>query len=92
MRYPSCLIDSLKNLSEIYDWDDDDKNEIRDAIKSNPELVNYFIILSKSHEEKKPLFLTMFYEEFKRFCISKNLQIPFPKNDDYEITLSFWKL
>lgn len=77
MKYPERLSSDLKYLSEFYQWNDDDKKEVRSAFTNCPEMVRYFIALAAAHRAGYTQGAANGHQRLKDWCLEKCLNDPY---------------
>jgi hypothetical protein len=77
LKYPERLSSDLKYLADYYEWNDDDKKEIRAAFTDSPEMVRYFICLAAAHRAGYKQGAFNGHVRLSEWCKEKGLGDPY---------------
>lgn len=77
MRYPISFQDDLKYLATYYEWNAEDKQEIREAFTDSPEMVNFLTVLAKAHRAGYKQHAGNGFIRLQAWCIDQGLGDPF---------------
>lgn len=77
MKYPKTFSDDLKYLAAFYEWNDEDKKEIRAAFTDCEEMVRYFTILASAHRAGYKQGAGNGFQRLKDWCLQNGLPDPY---------------
>lgn len=77
MNYPVHFSRDMKQLAAFYEWNEDDKLEIRASFKNSPEMVHYFTVLAAAHRAGYKQGASNGHVRLKEWCKSKGLDDPY---------------
>jgi hypothetical protein len=82
LNYPATLSDDLKYLSTYYEWNVEDKKEVRAAFTGSPEMVRFFTILAAAHRAGYSQHAGNGFVRLGEWCIQNNLGDPYGPDFD----------
>lgn len=82
MKYPITLSDDLKYLAAYYQWDDEDKKEVRAAFTGSHEMVRYFTVLAAAHRAGYRQDAGNGFIRLRDWCLSHGLDDPYAEAFD----------
>ena len=82
MLYPASLSADLQYLAKHYEWDAEDKAEVRAAFTDNPEMVRFFTVLAAAHRAGYEQCAANGYIRLRAWCFEKGLGDPFSQGFD----------
>jgi hypothetical protein len=82
MKYPVTFSDDLKYLAAYYNWNDEDKKEVRQAFTNCEPMVRYFTILAAAHRAGYAQDAANGFIRLQAWCIEKGLGDPFAEHFD----------
>lgn len=77
MKYPSTFSNDLKELSAFYEWNDEDKKEIRAAFTDCEPMVRYFTVLAAAHRAGYRQHAGNGFVRLQTWCLDQGLPDPF---------------
>lgn len=77
MRYPITFSDDMKYLAAYYQWNDEDKKEIRAAFTDCEPMVRYFTVLAAAHRAGYEQHAGNGFQRLENWCLSHGLENPF---------------
>lgn len=77
MKYPKTLAEDLKYLAGYYQWNSEDKKEVRDAFTGSPEMVRYFTILAAAHRKGYSQDAGNGFIRLREWCALNGLEDPY---------------
>lgn len=77
MRYPFRLSADLQYLAALYQWNDDDKAEVRTAFTESPKMVQFFIVLAAAHRAGYEQCAANGFVRLHTWCLEKGIGDPF---------------
>ena len=82
MKYPITFAQDLKELTAWYQWNDDDKKEIRAAFTNCEPMVKYFTVLAAAHRAGYSQGASNGYIRLQAWCLEKGVGDPFTSDFD----------
>tara|TARA_R110000822_G_scaffold155544_3_gene295343 strand:- start:586 stop:882 length:297 start_codon:yes stop_codon:yes gene_type:complete len=77
MKYPVNFSNDLKELSKIYEWDDDEKKEIKKWFTGCPATVNYLTVLAAAHRAGYKNYAAGGFQTLQKWCLDVGVGDPF---------------
>jgi hypothetical protein len=77
LKYPETLSDDLKYLAAFYQWNAEDKKEVRAAFTDCEPMVRYFTILAAAHRAGYVQGAANGFVRLKDWCLSQGLPDPY---------------
>jgi hypothetical protein len=77
MQYPARLSDDLKYLSKFYNWNDEDKKEVRASFERCLPMCNYYIALAAAHRAGYEQLVSNGHIRLDQWCKEKGLPSPY---------------
>ncbi len=77
MKYPATFSDDLKQLSAYYEWNAEDKTEIRKAFTDCEPMVKYLVNLAAAHRAGYAQHAGNGFVRLQQWCIEKGLPDPY---------------
>lgn len=86
MKYPERLSEDLKYLANWYQWDADDKKEIRAMFTGCEKTVNFLMALAAAHRAGYNDPAGKSFQTLESWCRERGLQCPFDRDfDTYDL-------
>ena len=82
MLYPASLSADLQYLAKLYEWNAEDKAEVRTAFTDCPEMVNFFTVLAAAHRAGYEQCAANGYIRLQTWCMQQDLGDPFAPGFD----------
>lgn len=82
MLYPASLSADLQYLAKRYEWNAEDKAEVRAAFTDNPEMVHFFTVLAAAHRAGYEQCAANGYIRLQAWCLEYHLGDPFAPGFD----------
>lgn len=82
MLYPASLSADLQYLAKRYEWNAEDKADVRAAFTDQPEMVRYFTVLAAAHRAGYEQCAENGYIRLQAWCMEKGLGDPFAVSFD----------
>lgn len=77
MKYPITFSDDMKYLANYYQWNAEDKAEVRKAFTDCEPMVRYFTILAAAHRAGYVQHAGNGFQRLQAWCLEKGLNDPF---------------
>lgn len=82
MRVSQSFVEDLKYLANYYQWNEQDKKEVKAAIKGSEPMVRYFTILAAAHRAGYSQDAGNGFVRLKDWCIARGLGDPYLSDFD----------
>jgi hypothetical protein len=82
LKYPATLSDDLKQLAAYYQWNDEDKKEVRAAFTDCEPMVRYFTVLAAAHRAGYKQDAGNGFVRLRDWCRARGLDDPY--GDDFD--------
>lgn len=84
MKYPASFIDDLKYLASYYEWNEEDKKEIKASFLNCPPMVKYYTVLAAAHRAGYSQDAANGFVRLKDWCLAQGLDDPYGESFDAE--------
>lgn len=85
MKVSDDFIADLRYLKVRYEWNADDVDEIKAALKGAPSLVHYFTVLAAAHRAGYSQDAANGFVRLQKWCSDRGLPEPFSSEFDPEL-------
>ncbi|MCI1005223.1 hypothetical protein [Herbaspirillum sp. C7C8] len=82
MLYPASLSADLQYLAKRYEWNAEDKAEVRAAFTDCPEMVHFFTVLAAAHRAGYEQCAANGFIRLQAWCLEQRLGDPFASGFD----------
>lgn len=77
MKYPVNFSNDLKELSKIYEWDEEEKKEIKKWFTGCPATVHYLTVLAAAHRAGYKNYAAGGFVTLQKWCMDVGVGNPF---------------
>lgn len=82
MLYPAKFSQDMKELTAFYEWNDEDKKEIRAAFTDCPPMVHFFTVLAAAYRAGYRQTAANGFARLQSWCIESGVGDPFGREFD----------